>query len=143
MAWASLLAMQIVSFAISLDVMRAMSYAQLLALPGNAVLMASLLAGAQRLRVMPLRVLLSVGTVIMTPFGAAAAMAAALDPANAVARPEGTVARFQMHHARHAARTRRANRRLCCSRRSTSARTCSPIRITASSPPGITAMHRA
>ncbi len=96
MAWASLFFMQIVSFAVALDLMRAMSFAHLLALPGNAVLLARLLTGAQRLRAMPLRVLLSAGSVVMTPFGASAAMAAALDPAHAKAeaRPAPVPARF-------------------------------------------------
>jgi len=94
MAWASLFAMQLVSFGISLDVMRAMSFAHLLALPGNAVLLARLLMGVQRLRAMPLRLVLSVGTMTLTPFGATAAMAAALDPADIVVKPEGEVARF-------------------------------------------------
>jgi len=70
-AWVNLLVMQVVSYAISLDVMRAMSYAQLLALPGNAVLVARLGKGAQALRIMPLRVILVVGIMtLLTPLGA-------------------------------------------------------------------------
>lgn len=100
MAWASLIAMQLVSCAISLDVMRAMSFAHLLALPGNAVLLVRLMTAAQRLRTMPLRVVFSAGTVVLTPFGAAAAMAAALDPANTTtaaqtAKPEPVADRFK------------------------------------------------
>jgi hypothetical protein len=95
MAWASLLAMQLVSFAISLDLMRAMSFAHLLALPGNAVLLARLLGAAQRLRTMPLRVVLSAGTVVLTPFGASAAMAAALDPHAPPAQSDAVADRFR------------------------------------------------
>ncbi|MBO9576456.1 MAG: hypothetical protein J7494_12010 [Sphingobium sp.] len=97
MAWASLIAMQGVTFLISLDVMRAMSFAHLLALPGNAMLLIRLITAAQRLRTMPLRVLLSAGTVVLTPFGAAAAMAAAMNPSNvAVAtKPEPIAPRFK------------------------------------------------
>jgi hypothetical protein len=82
MAWASLIAMQIVTLLIAIDVMRAMSFAHLLGLPGNALLLARLMAGAQSMRTMPLRVLLSTGTMVMTPLGATAATAAALDPQN-------------------------------------------------------------
>jgi len=95
MAWASLLAMQFVSLLISLDLMRAMSFSHLLALPGNAVLLARLLSAAQRLRAMILRVLLSAATVIATPFGAAAAMAAAIDPGNVVTKDEPVADRFR------------------------------------------------
>ncbi len=60
------------------------------------MLLARLLTSVQRLRAMPLRVLLSAGTVILTPFGATAAMAAALDPTNAAAesRPPPVSSRF-------------------------------------------------
>ncbi|MBO9580916.1 MAG: hypothetical protein J7498_08490 [Sphingobium sp.] len=95
MAWASLLAMQAVAFLVSLDVMRAMSYAHLLALPGNAVLLASLLGAVQRLRIMPLRVALSAATAVLTPFGASAAMAAALDPHAPPAQSETVADRFR------------------------------------------------
>ncbi len=84
-AWVGLIVMQSAAFAVSLDVTRAMSFAHLLALPGNAVLLARLFAGAQRLRTMPLRVGLSAGAVVFTPFGATAAMAAALAQPNASA----------------------------------------------------------
>ena len=95
MAWASLIAMQIVAFLISLDVMRAMSYAHFLALPGNAVLLARLLAAVQHLRTMALRVLLSAATVALTPFGASAATAAVLNPAPpAKAVSDATADRF-------------------------------------------------
>ncbi len=82
-AWASLFAMQLLTFAVSTDVLRAMCFAHLLALPGNAVLLARLLGAVQRLNVMPMRVLLSTGTIVLTPFGATAAVAAALDTVNA------------------------------------------------------------
>ncbi len=95
MAWASLIAMQAVSFLIALDVMRAMSFAHTLALPGNAVLLAWLLGGAQRLRAMPLRVIFSAGTVVLTPFGASAAMAAALNPSAPPPPPESVADRFR------------------------------------------------
>lgn len=78
-AWFSLLVLQIAAFLVSLSVMRAMSYAHLLALPGNAMLLASLMSAAQRLTFMPLRVALTAATAIATPFGAASATAAALD----------------------------------------------------------------
>jgi hypothetical protein len=92
--------MQAFAFLIALDVMRAMSFAHVLALPGNAVLLASLLGGAQRLHTMPLRVVLSAGTVVLTPFGASAAMAAALDAqdaqdASASSAPEKVPDRFR------------------------------------------------
>jgi hypothetical protein len=93
-AWASLIAMQIVSFLLSLEVMRAMSYAHLLALPGNAMLLAGLLGAAQHLRTMPLRVILSAATVVATPFGASAAMAAALDPHAPPAQSDAVADRF-------------------------------------------------
>ncbi len=94
-AWASLLAMQIVAFLVSLDLMRAMSYAHLLALPGNAVLLAALLGAVQRLRTMPLRVALSAGTVVLTPFGASAAMAAVIDPHAPPAQSDAVADRFR------------------------------------------------
>ncbi len=94
-AWASLLAMQIAAFLVSLDLMRAMSYAHLLALPGNAVLLASLLGSVQRLRTMPLRVVLSAGTVVLTPFGASAAMAAVIDPHAPPAQSDAVADRFR------------------------------------------------
>lgn len=95
LAWASLFAMQVAAFLISLDVMRAMSYAHLLGLPGNAVLMASLLGAVQRLRTMPLRVALSAGTVVLTPFGASAAMAAVIDPHAPPAQSDAVADRFR------------------------------------------------
>jgi hypothetical protein len=71
MAWASLLVMQVVSYAVSLNVMRAMSYAHLLALPGNALLIARLNRGAQALRITSLRIVLVVGiTTLLTPLSA-------------------------------------------------------------------------
>ena len=83
-AWASLLAMQIAAFFVSIDVMRAMGFAHLTALPGNAWLLAVLMGKAQRLRTMTLRVALTAGTIVMTPFGAASATAAAIDDAKNV-----------------------------------------------------------
>jgi len=78
-AWMSLFAMQVATFAVSLGVMRAMAFAHLLALPGNAVLLASLIAAAQRLRSMPLRMGLTAAAALVTPFGVASAAIAALD----------------------------------------------------------------
>lgn len=77
-AWAALLILQLASFAIALSVMRAMSFAHLMALPGNAVLLVALIRAAQRLNTMPLRVCLTAATVIATPSGAAVSAAAAL-----------------------------------------------------------------
>jgi hypothetical protein len=78
-AWISLLVIQVAAFALSLCVMRAMSFAHLVALPGNAALLAGLMTAAQRLNFMPLRVGLTAATVLVTPFGAASATAAAFD----------------------------------------------------------------
>ncbi|WP_214624788.1 hypothetical protein [Sphingobium nicotianae] len=91
-AWFSLLMMQIAAFAVSLSVMRAMSFAHVLALPGNAMLLGSLMSAAQRLTFMPLRVCLTAGTVIATPFGAASAAAAALDMPQASSKAANQVA---------------------------------------------------
>jgi len=88
-AWISLLALQIVAFAVSLSVMRAMSFAHLLALPGNAVLLAGLMSAAQRLRSMPLRVGLTAATALLTPFGLASTATAALDASRNTAAPDG------------------------------------------------------
>lgn len=91
-AWATLLILQLVSFIIALSVMRAMSFAHLVALPGNAVLLATLIRAAQRFNAMPLRVCLTAATVIATPSGAAVSAATALgehDNAPATARAEG------------------------------------------------------
>jgi hypothetical protein len=78
-AWASLLVMQIVAFAVSLSVMRAMAFAHVVALPGNAVLVIALMQQAQRLRLAPLRVLLTASCVLATPIGASAIITALLN----------------------------------------------------------------
>ncbi|OJY69894.1 MAG: hypothetical protein BGP16_09195 [Sphingobium sp. 66-54] len=77
-AWATLLILQIASLVIALSVMRAMAFAHLVALPGNAVLLAALIRIAQRFKAMPLRVCLTAATVIATPSGAAVSAAATL-----------------------------------------------------------------
>jgi len=77
-AWAALLILQVAALAISLSVMRAMSFAHLVALPGNATLLVALVRVAQRFNAMPLRVCLTAATVIATPSGAVAAVATAL-----------------------------------------------------------------
>ncbi|WP_148276451.1 hypothetical protein [Sphingobium sp. SYK-6] len=76
MAWVAILILQFGALAVSLSVMRAMSFAHLVALPGNAVLLGRLVAAAQRLRFMPLRVSLTAATAIATPLGAVSATAA-------------------------------------------------------------------
>ncbi|HZV57984.1 MAG TPA: hypothetical protein VFF89_09935 [Sphingobium sp.] len=96
-AWTGLILMQVAAFAVSLDVMRAMSFAHLLALPGNAVLLARLLAGAQRLRAMPLRVGLSAGAAVFTPLGATAAMAAAFAQPQAARPADAATAETARH----------------------------------------------
>jgi hypothetical protein len=99
LAWAGLIMLLLFAFLTSLNVMRAMSVAHFLSLPGNAMLLAALLRAAQRLPTMPVRVVVSAGTVVMTPFGAAATTTAALDSpsnASAPAEPAAPVAdRFQ------------------------------------------------
>ena len=78
-AWMSLLVIQVAALAVSLAVMRAMAFAHLVALPGNAALLASLIGAVQRLSSMPLRVGLTAATALMTPFGAASTAIATLD----------------------------------------------------------------
>lgn len=87
LAWASLIVMQLAAFAIALDVMRAMAFAHLVALPGNAVLLATLMTAAQRLKRLPLRVALTSATAVLTPFGAAAATAAVVAQDNSAGEP--------------------------------------------------------
>ncbi len=84
-AWLAVMIMQLASFTVALSVMRAMTYAHVVALPGNAMLLAMLIASAQKFRSMPLRVIVTAGTCVATPFGAASATAAALDSPNASA----------------------------------------------------------
>jgi hypothetical protein len=78
-AWVSLLAMQLFAFLVSLDVMRAMSFAHFAALPGNAWLLLRLARRAQSLRAMPIRVILTAATALFSPLGAASATAAILE----------------------------------------------------------------
>lgn len=78
-AWLSLLAMQIFAFLVSLDVMRAMSFAHFAAIPGNAWLLVRLARRAQSLRATPLRVILTAATALFSPLGAASATAAILE----------------------------------------------------------------
>lgn len=78
-AWVSLLILQVVAFAVALSVLRAMSFAHLVALPGNAVLLIALVRHARRLNVMPLRVLLTAATVLAAPACAVAAVTSLLD----------------------------------------------------------------
>ena len=78
-AWMSLLFMQVAAFLISLSVMRAMAFSHFAALPGNAVLLAGLMAAAQRFNTMPLRVGFTAATALLTPFGAASTATATLE----------------------------------------------------------------
>ena len=71
-SWRCLLFVQVAASLLAFDVMRAMSFAHLLCLPGNAVLLATLMRRAQGLRMMPPRVILTAGTMLLTPFGTAA-----------------------------------------------------------------------
>lgn len=74
-AWLALLIMQGAALAVALMVMRAMAFAHLTALPGNAVLLALLIAAMQRLPVMPVRVVLTAACALVTPLGASAIIA--------------------------------------------------------------------
>lgn len=78
-AWINLLLIQAGAFAVALSVMRSMAFAHLVALPGNAVLLAALMGSAQRLRLMPVRVLATAGCCLATPIGASAITAAVLN----------------------------------------------------------------
>jgi hypothetical protein len=74
-AWLNLLVMQAIAFLVALTVMRAMAFAHLMALPGNTVLVATLMAAAQRLKLAPARMLLTAACAFVTPIGAAAVSA--------------------------------------------------------------------
>jgi len=91
-AWGSLLLIQIFALAIAVNVMRAMTFAHLVALPGNAVLLAALMGAAQRLSLRPLRVPLTAAVALLTPFGAATATIALVD--TAVNKPKATDSRY-------------------------------------------------
>jgi len=97
-AWLTLLLLQLAALGISLTVMRAMSFAHLVALPGNATLLIALMRVAQRFNAMPLRVCLTAATVIATPSGAVAAVATALGDSHQVTSPrkegDSTPARY-------------------------------------------------
>jgi hypothetical protein len=82
-AWLSLIFIQLASFALSLNVMRAMCFAHFIAVPGIAVLVVTLMKRAQQLRLMPLRVLLTASAAIISPFGVAIVTTAAFEPQNA------------------------------------------------------------
>lgn len=87
-AWEAIIIMQIAAFAVSLDVMRALSFAHVMAVPGNVALLVPLIRAAQKIRLAPLRVPLTAATAIVTPFGTVAATAAIINTAPTSA--EGT-----------------------------------------------------
>jgi hypothetical protein len=62
--------------------MRAACFAHLLALPGAAVLLATLMAQAQRIRLLPLRVIVTATAAIVSPFGIALMTPVALEAHN-------------------------------------------------------------
>ncbi|HWJ70149.1 MAG TPA: hypothetical protein VNS79_08890 [Sphingobium sp.] len=77
-AWGTLLVLQLVAFAIALLVLRAMSFAHLVALPGNAVLLSTLIRHARQYPFMPLRTALTAAAVLATPVCAVAAVTSLL-----------------------------------------------------------------
>ena len=81
-AWLSLLCLQLLSFAVSLMVMRAMGLAHVLALPGSAWLFLTALRAAMRSRTSAARILLGAGSVVLTPIGAEAIAAGFLPSTN-------------------------------------------------------------
>lgn len=68
--WIDLLLLQAVAFAVSMMVLRALGIAHVLALPGCALLFVSAFRFARSLRWPSARVLLTAGSVAMTPIGA-------------------------------------------------------------------------
>ncbi len=68
--WIDLLLLQIVAFAVSMMVMRALGIAHVLALPGAAFLFLTAFRHATSLRIPAARVLLGAGCVVITPIGA-------------------------------------------------------------------------
>lgn len=78
-AWLTLIAVQIIAALISLDVMRAMGFAHVVALPGIVSLLFYLFGQAQKIRLMPLRVIATALTMVSTPLGSVAVIAALID----------------------------------------------------------------
>ncbi len=78
-AWLNLAIMQIMAFLVALSVMRAMAFAHVMALPGNAVLLAALMTAAQRMKLMPARVLGTAACILATPIGASSITAGLLN----------------------------------------------------------------
>jgi hypothetical protein len=85
--WAMLTLMALGAFLVSLMVMRAMSAALLLALPGNAILFARLYKPIATMRLMPARVIATVSLAILTPTGLSVAAIALLDQKASSAKP--------------------------------------------------------
>lgn len=77
--WTGMLLVQIVAFAVSMMVLRALGIAHVLALPGCAVLVCAAFRAARSIRPAVLRVILSVATVVVTPIGAQGVAASATD----------------------------------------------------------------
>lgn len=71
-AWIGLLCLQLLTFAVSIMVMRAMGLAHVLALPGNAWLFLVAFRAATSLPMSAARIILGVGSVALTPVGAEA-----------------------------------------------------------------------
>ena len=70
--WITLLCLQLLSFGVSIMVMRAMGLAHVLALPGSAWLFLTAFRAATGFRRSAARILLGVGCVVVTPIGAEA-----------------------------------------------------------------------
>jgi len=70
--WLVMLVLQLVTFAVSLTVMRAMGLAHALAIPGSAWLFMSAFAAAMRRAVRPVRIGLGLSCFALTPIGAEA-----------------------------------------------------------------------
>ncbi len=77
--WVALLLIQIVTFAVSIMVLRALGIAHVLALPGCAFLFVTAFRAARSMRRSATRVLLSVATVAITPIGAQGIASGATD----------------------------------------------------------------
>lgn len=91
--WLSLLCLQLLSFAVSLTVMRAMGLAHVLALPGSAFLFLTAFRAATGLRMSAVRIVLGVGSVALTPIGAEAIAAGFLPVSDADESAETSKAR--------------------------------------------------
>jgi hypothetical protein len=95
-AWLALIGAQIASAVLAMDVLRAMGFAHLAALPGNAWLLAWLFSRTLSLRTAPLRVIASATCVVATPFGGVSASAALIaDEAKAKESPAIETARLR------------------------------------------------